>query len=158
VAQAPTWLDRQMRGEAALEVANHGYGREVRDALARRQQWLVAEGLAAIRGDQVEYRPDMEAVLRRREIGTAAVRLGRQLGVPYSETVPGERVEGVLRRRVDLSSGSFALVENSREFTLVPWRPVLEKQIGREVSGIVRGSGGIDWTLGRQRSGPEIGM
>ncbi|HTU10991.1 MAG TPA: DUF3363 domain-containing protein [Allosphingosinicella sp.] len=158
VAQAPTWLDRQMRAEAALEVANHGYGREVRDALARRQQWLVAEGLAVVRGDQVEFRPDMDKVLRRREIGAAAARLSRQLGLPFSETVPGERVAGILRRRVDLSSGSFALVENSREFTLVPWRPVLENQIGREVSGVVRGSGGIDWTLGRQRSGPEIGM
>lgn len=158
VAQAPTWLDRQMRGETAFPVANHGYGREVRDALARRQQWLIAEGLAAIRGDQVELRPDMDDVLRRREVGTAAARLSRQLGLPFSETVPGERVAGILRRRVDLSSGSFALVENSREFTLVPWRPVLEKQIGREVSGIMKGSGGIDWTLGRQRSGPEIGM
>lgn len=100
----------------------------------------------------------MEAVLRRREIGTAAARLSRQLGLPFSQAVPGERVEGVLRRRVDLSSGSFALVENSREFTLVPWRPMLEKQIGREVSGVMQGSGGISWTLGRQRSGPEIGM
>lgn len=100
----------------------------------------------------------MDAELRRREMGTAAARLSRQLGLPFSEPVRGERVEGVLRRRIDLSSGSFALVENSREFTLVPWRPVLEKQIGREVSGIAKGSGGIDWTLGRQRSGPEIGM
>jgi hypothetical protein len=48
-------------------------------------------------------------------------------------------------------------VENSREFSLVPWRPVLERQIGREISGIVRSSGSISWTFGRER-GPEIGM
>lgn len=41
------------------------------------------------------------------------------------------------------------------EFTLVPWRPVLERQIGKEVSGIMRGRD-VSWTFGRQRSGPEI--
>jgi len=64
----------------------------------------------------------------------------------------------MVRRRVNLSSGSFAVVENSREFTLVPWRPILERQLGREISGIVRSSGSISWTFGRERQGPEIGM
>ncbi|WP_188768577.1 DUF3363 domain-containing protein [Novosphingobium endophyticum] len=44
----------------------------------------------------------------------------------------------------------------SREFALVSWRPVLERQIGREVSGIER-AGTISWRFGRGRSGPEIG-
>jgi hypothetical protein len=47
------------------------------------------------------------------------------------------------------------VIEKSREFTLVPWRPVLERNLGREVSGIARGDT-ISWTLGRQRSGPSI--
>jgi type IV secretory pathway VirD2 relaxase len=158
VAQAPTWLDGQLKGETALEVANHGFGREVRGAMAQRQQWLIAQGLAIVRGDQVEYRSDIDDVLRQSEIRTASARLSRQLGLPFAEAAPGERVSGICRRRVDLSSGSFALVENSREFTLVPWRPVLERQIGREVSGIMRGSGTISWTFGRQRPGPEIRM
>lgn len=158
VMQAPNWLDGQLKGEAALEVANHGYGREVRDALARRQQWLIAQGLATVRGDQVGYRADMDDVLRQREVRTAAARLSRQLGLPFAEAAAGEPVTGICRRRVDLSSGSFALVENSKEFTLVPWRPVLERQLGREVSGVMRSSGTISWTFGRQRSGPEIGM
>ena len=158
VMQAPTWLDGQLKGETALEVANHGYGREVRDALARRQQWLSAQGLAIVRGDKVEYRADMDDVLRQREVRTAVARLSRQLGLPFAEPEAGERVTGICRRRVDLSSGSFALVENSKEFTLVPWRPVLERQIGCEVSGLIRGSGSISWTFGRERQGPEIGM
>jgi hypothetical protein len=49
------------------------------------------------------------------------------------------------------------MIEKSKEFTLVPWRPVLEQRIGREVSGIVRG-GGISWTFGRERGGPQIDM
>lgn len=44
----------------------------------------------------------------------------------------------------------------TREFTLVPWRPVLERAVGRSVTGIVR-DGGIDWQLGRSR-GLSIGM
>jgi Protein of unknown function (DUF3363) len=62
----------------------------------------------------------------------------------------GARVEGLVRRRIDLASGRFALIETGREFTLVPWRPVLERAMGRQVEGRVR-SGGISWTIGRQR-------
>jgi hypothetical protein len=49
-----------------------------------------------------------------------------------------------------------ALIENSREFTLVPWRAVLQRRLGREVSGVMRGHD-VSWTFGRERSGPEIG-
>jgi Protein of unknown function (DUF3363) len=36
-------------------------------------------------------------------------------------------------------------------FQLVPWTPSLEKQLGRHVSGVARGDGGIDWGFGRNR-------
>lgn len=49
-----------------------------------------------------------------------------------------------------LSSGKFAVVEKSHEFTLVPWRPIIDRQLGREVMGIVQG-GSVSWQLGRQR-------
>lgn len=158
-AHAPSWLDRQLRGGDPLEIAKHGYGAEVRQAMVRRQQWLIEQGLAEQRGDKVLYRSDIDQRLRRAELRAAAARLSKQLGLDFSgEPVAGERISGVVRRRVNLSSGSFAVVENSREFTLVPWRAVLERQIGREVSEVVRSSGAISWTLGRQRQGPEIGM
>ncbi|MEO6382764.1 MAG: DUF3363 domain-containing protein, partial [Nitrobacter sp.] len=44
-------------------------------------------------------------------------------------------------------SGKFAVIEGRREFLLVPWRPELEKLIGRSVTGIAHGS--ADWELGR---------
>jgi hypothetical protein len=56
---------------------------------------------------------------------------------------------------MELASGRFALIEKSREFTLVSWRPALERGLGKPVSGIVRGET-IWWTIGRQRSGPSI--
>lgn len=45
----------------------------------------------------------------------------------------------------------YALIENSREFTLVPWRPVIERELGREIAGLVRGND-ISWEFGRKRS------
>src|SRR3546814_1005002 len=53
-----------------------------------------------------------------------------------------------LVRAVDMTSGRHALVERSRDFVLVPWRSVMERHIGKSVSGIVR-DGGIGWTFGR---------
>ena len=44
----------------------------------------------------------------------------------------------------------FAIVENSHEFALVPWRPVIGRQLGRDVIGIMQG-GSVSWQLGRQR-------
>lgn len=158
-AYAPSWLDRQLRGEESIDVAKHGYGAEVRQAMVRRQQWLIEQGLAEQRGDEVLYREDMDQRLRRTELRVVAARLSKELGLDFSgEPIPGERISGVVRRRVNLNSGSFAVMENSREFTLVPWRPVLERQLGREVSGVMRSSGSISWTFGRERQGPEIGM
>jgi plasmid replication initiation protein len=34
---------------------------------------------------------------------------------------------------------------------LVPWRPALEQQLGRQVSGVMLSSGGVDWSFGRKR-------
>jgi len=42
------------------------------------------------------------------------------------------------------------VVEKSYEFTLVPWRPVIDRKLGQEVTGIVQG-GAVSWQLGRQR-------
>jgi hypothetical protein len=97
----------------------------------------------------------MIAALQRRELQRVAAQLSDEMGLPFAEAKVGERIEGVYRRPVETMSGRLAVIEKSREFTLVPWRPVLERQIGKPVAGIMR-EGGISWTLGRQRSGPSI--
>ena len=93
--------------------------------------------------------------LRRRELLRVAAQLSDELGLPFRETPEGARVEGIYRRPVELLSGRHALIEKSREFTLVPWRPVLDRHVGKTVSGRVRGDG-VSWTIGRGRSGPVI--
>jgi type IV secretory pathway VirD2 relaxase len=141
-----TWLDE----DASLSGA-HGptgsFGSKVADAMRRRQQWLAEQGLAD--------KPDRLDILRRRELQRIAGQLSRELGIGFVEAEPGLPIDGTYRRSVQVGTTRMAVIENSREFTLVPWRPVLERQIGKEVSGIMRGRD-LSWTFGRQRSGPEI--
>ena len=154
-ADAATWLDRELVAASPAPLRDAGFGHDARVAEARRRQWLIAEGLANEQGDRTIYRPDILAVLQRRELIRVAGQLSDELGLAFTETQSGDRIEGRLGRMIELTSGRYALVERSRDFTLVPWRPVLERQIGKPVAGIMR-SDGISWTVGRQRSGPSI--
>jgi type IV secretory pathway VirD2 relaxase len=141
-----TWLDE----DGSLADA-HGpggsFGSKVADAMRRRQQWLVEQELAD--------KPDRLDILRRRELQRIVGQLSRELGAPFVEAESGLPVEGTYRRSVQVGTMRMAVIENSREFTLVPWRPVLERQIGNELSGMMRGRD-VSWTFGRQRSGPEV--
>jgi hypothetical protein len=153
-AAGATWLDRELVAETPEPIRDEGFGRDVRAAQARRRQWLIAQELAREEQDRIVYRANLLGILRRRELARVAGELPGDLGLSYVETKSREKVEGTYRRHVDLASGRFAVIEKVREFTLVPWRPVLERQLGKQVSGIARGDA-ISWTLGRQR-GPSI--
>jgi type IV secretory pathway VirD2 relaxase len=154
-AEAATWLDGELLSDEPTPLRDAGFGRDVREAQARRRQWLVAEGFAEERDGQFSYRPGTIATLQRRELLRVAGQLADELEKPFTETRTGTRVEGIYRRAIDTLSGRLAMIEKAREFTLVPWRPVLERQIGKQVAGIMR-EGAISWTLGRQRGGPSI--
>ncbi|PZV34874.1 relaxase/mobilization nuclease RlxS [Mesorhizobium kowhaii] len=150
-----TWIDRELVSDAPEALSNSGFGREMREAQARRRQWLIAQGLAHEEQDRIVYRANMISILGQRELNRIAGQLSDELGLPYSEARPGDRIEGTLRRSVELASGKYAVIEKSREFTLVPWRPALDRHLGKDVSGVVGGAG-VSWTIGRQRSGPSV--
>ncbi|NML88146.1 relaxase/mobilization nuclease and DUF3363 domain-containing protein [Sphingobium sp. TB-6] len=154
-AHAATWLDRTLLDGDPPQLRNAGFGRDMADALARRRQWLVEEGLAERDGSEIGYRRDLLATLQRRELLRVAGQLSRELALPFAETAEGEKLEGIYRRRVDLISGRFAVLERSRDFALVPWRPVLERRVGQSVSGLMR-EDGVSWSFGRGRGGPMI--
>jgi len=115
-----TWLDRDLVADAPAATRDAGFGHEVREALARRREWLVEQGLAREEQNRVVYRRDLLAVLRQRELTRVATQLSGEIGLAYAELQRGVRIEGVYRRRLYLASGRFALIEKSREFTLVP--------------------------------------
>jgi hypothetical protein len=154
-ADAATWLDTELMSAEPLPLRETGFGEVVRLAQLRRQQWLLSQGLLEERDGLIHYRPDLIDVLRRRELLRIADRLSHELGLEFTEIVSGERIHGLLRRPVESLNGRYALIERSRDFTLVPWRPVLEPHIGRVVSGLMRRQG-VSWTIGRERSGPNI--
>jgi type IV secretory pathway VirD2 relaxase len=151
-----TWLDREIVAEKPVELGR-GFGAEVRKAIGRRLQWLAAQRLIDLEGEEFRFRSDLVDQLERRELRSAAAKIGRESGRAFREQEIGDYVEGICRGPVQVGDRKFALLEHSLEFSLVPWRPVLERQVGREVSGVVR-SGGISWTIGRERSGPQIGF
>ncbi|MFT4255146.1 MAG: relaxase/mobilization nuclease RlxS [Caulobacter sp.] len=154
-AVGATWLDRELVADQPQALRDAGFGREVRQALAQRQHWLIDEDLARVDADRVLLRSGLLRRLEQRELTTVSEALSRENGLPFSQSRPGQRVEGVYRRALDLASGRYALIERSRDFTLVPWKPALEGHEGRTVSGMLRGEG-INWTIGRGRSGPSI--
>ena len=154
-AEAATWLDRELTAENPTPMRDAGFGREVRAAQAARRQWLIVEQLAEEKDGLTVYRRGILATLQRRELLRIASQLSDQIGRPFAEAKHGETIHGSLVRPIEMTSGRHALVERSRDFTLVPWRPVMERHIGNTVSGIMR-EGGASWTFGRQRSGPNI--
>ncbi|HTU12123.1 MAG TPA: relaxase/mobilization nuclease RlxS [Allosphingosinicella sp.] len=150
-ASGATWLDRELVAERPEPLREAGFGGEVRGAKAARLQWLIGQGLAAEGEGGVRYRRDLLAALRQREL----LELEGQLGMPSRLADNGERVAGLLHRRIDLASGRYGLVESAGELVLVPWRPDLERRLGLELIGKV-GPAGLSWSPGRGR-GPEIG-
>ncbi|TDW61585.1 type IV secretory pathway VirD2 relaxase [Novosphingobium sp. PhB55] len=153
--EGASWLDRELASPSGLQIRDGGFGRELRAAMEGRRQWLVEQGLAEGQGENFKLQQNALAVLQRRELLRLAAGLRDELGKEYFEVHDGQRIEGRIARRIDGVSGHYALVEKSREFTLVPWRPVLEKQIGQQGGGIMRETG-INWHFGRGRAGPEI--
>ncbi|GAA4779387.1 relaxase/mobilization nuclease RlxS [Stakelama sediminis] len=154
-AEAATWIDRELVATPPEPLRDAGFGRDVRATQIQRRQWLIEQDLAEERAGRISYRSDLIAALQRRELLRVAGQLSEELGMPFVEAGQGERIDGRLGRMVEMTSGRYALIEKSREFTLVPWRSVLERQIGKPVAGIMRGDG-ISWTIGRGRSGPSI--
>lgn len=152
---AATWVDRELASQSPLPIRDAGFGRDVRAAMAGRQQWLVEQQLADVDGDRIRLRANAIMMLQRRELLRAGYELAGELRKPFVESRTGDAVEGRLLRRVNLASGRFAVVERSRDFTLVPWRPVLDRQIGRPVAGVVRNDG-VSWSFGRGRGGPQV--
>ncbi|WP_380871558.1 conjugal transfer protein TraI [Sphingomonas sp. DBB INV C78] len=151
---AATWLDKSLLAPSPDPMRDAGFGRDVQSAQAQRRQWLVNEQLAEEQGGKTFYQAGMIETLRRRELLRVAAQLSEELKLPFSRPEAGDHIEGRLARIVEMTSGRHALIERSRDFTLVPWRPVLERQLGKSIAGIMRDEG-ISWTFGRQR-GPSI--
>jgi type IV secretory pathway VirD2 relaxase len=143
-----TWLDEQLVRQALPGQA--GFGAEVRGSLAERESFLVESGLAERRAGRILLTRDLLTQLRTREIESVAARLSAQSGLTYRPLDDGTPVSGSYRRSLQLVSGRFAMLDDGVGFSLVPWRPVIEKRLGQSITAVARGDR-ISWYFGRQR-------
>ncbi|MFG1388438.1 relaxase/mobilization nuclease domain-containing protein [Xanthobacter versatilis] len=150
-ATGATWLDRQAIAREPVTLGGGGFGAEVRGAMDRRAEHLIGQGLAERQGRGVSFSRNLIETLRRRELEALGEKLASESGRPLTRASTGEYVSGTYRQRFALASGRFAMIDDGLGFQLVPWSPSLEKQLGRHVSGLARGDGGIDWSFGRKR-------
>lgn len=146
-----TWLDRLHLARDRAPLSQGGFGAEVRAAMEQRIDRLEADGLARRQGPRVTFNRDLLKTLRDRELTTATARLETRTGLKQHKSGDCEMVTGVYRQRLDLASGRFAMIDNGLGFELVPWKPQLERHLGREVKGTVMPDGGVDWSFGRKR-------
>jgi type IV secretory pathway VirD2 relaxase len=144
-----TWLDHQLVRDS-IGISESGFGSETRDALRQRLAFLVDEGFAERRANKVVLRGNLLASLRDRELANVSKSVAAESGLAYRGTSNGQRISGIYRRSLMLNSGRFAMIDDGSGFSLVPWRPVIERHLGREVLGIVNGSN-ISWDLSKAR-------
>ena len=149
-ADGATWLDAQLLAKERVALRGDRFGAEVAEALSQRQEQLIALDLAERDGQTMRYQRNLLKLLRQREVVHAGEKLSKEMGLNFSPTQDGDRFRGVYRKPVRLASGKFAVIEKSKEFTLVPWRPVLERQRGQMVGGVMRGST-ASFEMGRKR-------
>ncbi|MBI1246113.1 MAG: DUF3363 domain-containing protein [Alphaproteobacteria bacterium] len=155
-AAGATWLDRQNIAREPVALSDGGFGAEVRVALERRAGHLIAQGLAERRGPGVAFNRNLIDTLRRRDLEALGEKLAAETGQSFNRAGTGEYVAGTYRRRLAVASGRFAMIEvasgdGGLGFQLVPWSPSLQRHLGRHVTGVARGDGGIDWNFGRRR-------
>jgi hypothetical protein len=149
-ANGATWLDQQLiKGSKDFPCTE--LGASIRQALRQRVDFLVTQGLARRSGQSVILAQNLLASLRDREIAEVASRIEAATGLLHRPAIDGARVAGTYRESLQLTSGRFAMLDDGVGFSLLPWRPVIEKRIGQQLSAVVQGSR-VSWEWGRSRT------
>jgi type IV secretory pathway VirD2 relaxase len=149
-APGATWLDHRNLRKGSVDLGG-GFGAEVRSAMEARAEHLADIGLARRQGQRIIFARNLLDTLKGSDLEATARRLSSEMGIPYNPSKSGEYVMGTVRRQLNLASGRYAMIDNGLGFALVPWSPSLDKQIGKHISGVMRGDGGVDWSFGRGR-------
>ena len=144
-----TWLDRELVSGDRGMLSAGGFGAEVRQALADRENELIRRGHVRRTSDGgLKIRTNLLGTLRRQEVERVGRELATKHGRAFKAINDGQTVRGTLIGSAQLASGRFAMIDDGLGFSLVPWRPVIENQIGRQIMGVMRG-GDVSWQLGR---------
>ena len=117
--------------------------------MQQRADFLAEQGLAERRGQRVILARNLLGTLRNRELAQVAKGIAAETGLEHRPVADGQRVVGIYRRNVMLVSGRYAMLDDGKAFSLVPWKSVIEQRLGRQLSAIIR-SDSVSWNLGRQ--------
>jgi len=143
-ARGATWLDRRLHEVGA----NGPVGTDIHTALKIRQTVLEKMGHTLSKNGHLSQ--NALDNLQEMDLREAAGKLSGMINKPYTALGSSRTVEGIFREAIDRPSGKFAVIERARDFTLVPWRPVMQRGLGKSISGRVS-AGGISWDVTKQR-------
>ena len=152
-----TWVDRELTSPNRTPLAPTGYGRRVTTAMDERRQSLVEQGhVTRLPDGKIRAPKDLIARLETTEIDRVGKELAAKRGITFIPTHPSETISGKLIGTATLASGRFAVIEaitgnGAFGIQLVPWQPVLDQHLGKHISGVMRETGGVDWSFGRKR-------
>jgi type IV secretory pathway VirD2 relaxase len=146
---AATWLDQQLVG-GVTDMGGGGFAADVQEALRQRGEFLVAQGLAEGSGKGLVLARDLLRTLRETEIKTTAASIAAKTGLIHRPVVDGQRVTGIYSRSLQLASGRFAMLDDGAQFSLVPWKPVIEVRLGQKMTALLQGNN-VTWEFGRMR-------
>jgi type IV secretory pathway VirD2 relaxase len=149
-ASGATWIDHRLVERDGMPLSQAGFGREAREAMQARAEHLADQGLARRDGQRIVMQRDLLATLRRRELEAVGEKLSAETGLPHIRTQAGQHVAGVVRQRLALSSGRFAMIDEGLGFQLVPWSRDFDRKLGQHVAGVTKVSGGIELSVGRK--------
>jgi len=141
-----TWLDTELMSDRAAREAS-GFGQEVEALKAQRQKFLLSQKLIDKSSGVTQNTLD---ALEKRDLYAAGKSLSGQLGKPYKAASRSGRISGTYREAIRRPSGKYAVIEKSKEFTLVPWRETMDRNLGKSISGVMKGQT-ISWTLTKAR-------
>jgi type IV secretory pathway VirD2 relaxase len=144
-----TWLDQQLIG-GGRGLGDLGFGGDAKQAMQQRADFLAEQGLAERRGQRVILTRNLLATLRNRELAQAAKDIAADTGLTHRAVADGQRVTGIYRRNIILASGRYAMLDDGMGFSLVPWKPVIQRRLGQQITGVVC-RGNVSWEVGYRR-------
>ncbi len=142
-----TWLDEHLRDFDDADGAR-GFASDVETARAVRRNFLMKQGF--LEKGQHRLSQDILDALETRDLESAGAELSSTMGKAYSPSPGRGRIEGIYANSIDCPSGKYAVIERVKDFSLVPWREMLERNRGKSVSGLIRG-GSVSWRLTKGR-------
>ncbi len=140
-AVGKTWLDSELMSGASHTA--HGFAEEVEAVKVQRRQFLMTEKLLS--KDGVVTDATLKS-LEKIDLDTLGDKLSSELGKAYNPAPQQGRISGTYREAIQRPSGKYAVVEKSKEFSLVPWRETMDRNLGKSISGVIKGQT-ISWTL-----------